>query len=70
MRFENIAIGKLVGAGQPLERFANALDERAVLKMPNDFGVFFPEHIAKVAARFEIVERVESHDLASRKYRT
>jgi hypothetical protein len=34
----------------------------------NDFGVFFFREISRVALRFKITERIEYHDLASRKY--
>jgi hypothetical protein len=33
----------------------------------NDFGVFFFREISRVALRFKITERIEYHDLASRK---
>ncbi len=68
--FEDVLICKLASAREVFERPVNTFDKRAVLKMLNNFGVLFPEHIAQVAARFEIVERVESHDFASRKYLT
>jgi hypothetical protein len=33
----------------------------------NDFRVFFFREISQVALRFKITERIECHDLASRK---
>jgi hypothetical protein len=38
-----------------------------MLRVSNDFGVVFFREISRVALRFKITERIEYHDLASRK---
>ena len=67
MRVENVAIGKMFDARKTLERFVDALHERAVFEMPNDFEVFFSKQISQITARLEVVERIERHGFASRK---
>src|SRR5258707_1003651 len=63
-----IGIGKLLRVREALESSINAGQECRMLRVSNDFGVFFFREISRVALRFKITERIEYHDLASRKY--
>lgn len=67
MREQNVTERKLSHGRQILEGFRNAGDEGAMLKVFDDGGIFLPEHIVKISARFKIVEWIERHGLASRR---